>query len=177
MRMFFLLMSLLTVSVSCGKRDSGSSPSTEIVNPLRNVELETPSGEMIHASLAYTSADQMQGLQYVKDSEFSYDQGKLFFYLKDSARTFWMPNTFFNLDIFYLDQNMVISDVVWNLPAYAGTVSSEIPRAPRITSRHVLEMKAGSEISSKLKVGDKLQWKSSLTLDQTETAIQNELNP
>jgi uncharacterized membrane protein (UPF0127 family) len=82
-----------------------------------------------------------------------------------------MPNTFFNLDIIYLDQNMRITDIVWNLPHYTGNVNSQIPRAPTITSRHVLEMKSGSTLSSKLKRGDLLQWKSPLSLQQTELRI------
>ena len=166
---------------SCGKNgaNNGSSslqvstqPSAQINDPLKYVELVSPDSHLIRTSIAYTATAQTKGLQGVQNSQFADDEGKLFFYLKTSARSFWMPNTFFNLDLIYLDQNMKILDIVWNLPHYNGNVNSEIPRAPVINSRHVLEMKSGSPISSKLKVGDTLQWKSSLPLQQTELKIQ-----
>ena len=181
----FLALSLLTILISCGggggSSSSPSSPSQETEtttehDPLKDVNLVTPQGEIVKTSLAYTKDDQLDGLQHVQDSEFSDDQGKLFFYLQDAARTFWMPNTYFNLDIIYLDEDLNIVDIVWNMPHYTDDVNSEIPRAPTITSRHVLEMKAGSPVSSQLQICDSLKWNSSLTLDQTESSIKEELN-
>ena len=183
---FLALLCLLTFLVSCGGGSgSSSSPASDTPaqetgttpqqNPLKDVVLQTSSGDKIQTSIAYTEEDQLDGLQNVQDSEFAEDQGKLFFYLSESARTFWMPNTYFNLDIIYLDEDMKIIEIVWNMPHYTGDVNSEIPRAPTITSRHVLEMKAGSPISSKLKVGDTLKWQSSLTLDETESRVEERL--
>lgn len=180
---YFLVLVLLFNLTACGKGDSNNSlqpqiepPETteETKDPLKNVELISPSGEIIKTSIAYTPRDQSQGLQGVKPEEFAENEGKLFFYLKDSARTFWMPNTYFNLDIIYLDRELKITDIVWNIEHYTGNVDSEIPRAPRISSRHVLEMKSGSVISSKLKVGDQFQWNSPLTLQQTESKIRQQ---
>ncbi|MCM2350379.1 MAG: DUF192 domain-containing protein [Bacteriovoracaceae bacterium] len=180
---YFLLLVLVLNLTSCGKGDSRNSPQPQVESPaateetkdpLKNVELISPSGEIIKVSIAYTSRDQSKGLQGVQPEEFEENEGKLFFYLKDSARTFWMPNTYFNLDIIYLDQELKITDIVWNIEHYTGSVDSEIPRAPRISSRHVLEMKNGSVISSKLKVGDQFQWKSPLTLQQTESKIRQQ---
>ena len=133
--MKLLQILLLSVSlVSCGGgggngSDSGSgSPegpvSTEDTpqrDPLEEVELITPDGSVINASIADTAAEQTQGLQNVQEDEFSDNDGKLFFYLRDNARTFWMPNTFFDLDILYLDKNLKITDIVRNVPHYTGT--------------------------------------------------------
>lgn len=178
-----ICISLLMLTISCGKDsstpphlDPPQEPTTQTSDetrrdPLKHVELQTADGGAIQTTIASSAKEQSQGLQGVKENEFSADEGMLFFYLEDDARTFWMPNTYFNLDIFYLDENMTITDVVWNMPHYTGNTRSEIPRAPRITSRHVLEMKAGSPISSKLSVGDTLKWNSSLSLKETETRI------
>lgn len=173
---FLISLFILSSFIACGKSESVSgSPSQETSSttrdPLKYVELISADNHTIRASIASTSAEQTKGLQGVKDSQFAEDEGKLFFYLKDSARTFWMPNTYFNLDLIYLDQDMKITDIVWNLLHYTGNVNAQIPKAPTITSRHVLEMKAGSLISSKLKVGDSFFWKSPLTLQQTESKI------
>ncbi len=181
-----LAILLLTILISCGQNSSSNSPSLLESNqdttsaespstkdPLKYVELISPEGQKIRSSIASTSAEHTQGLQGVRDADFAEDEGKLFFYLSTATRSFWMPNTYFNLDIIYLDQNLKILNIVWNIPHYNGTVNSEIPRAPAISSRHVLEMKAGSVISSKLKIGDSLGWISSLSLEQTELKIRN----
>lgn len=180
-----LAILLLLTTFACGKNSSSgnetpvhnqdTTTTTETQNPLKYVELVSPENQVIRSSIAYTPAAQTQGLQNVRPSEFSDDEGKLFFYLSENTRSFWMPNTYFNLDIFYLDENLKIIDVVWNLPHYTGNTNSEIPRAPAIRSRHVLEMKAGSALSSKLKIGDSLQWKSPLSLEQTEIKIRQQL--
>lgn len=182
-----LFLSLLVSFISCGggSSRSDSSPTEDTPeststnetskDPLKDVELVSPDGSTIRTSIAYTPKDQTDGLQNVLDSEFDEDEGKLFFYLTTSSRTFWMPNTYFDLDIIYLDENLKIIDIVWDMPHYTGEVNSEIPRAPSIRSRHVLEMEAGSPVSSKLKIGDTLKWESSLTLDQTEDEIRDEL--
>lgn len=182
----FLLLSILTIFFACGgsgggdSNDTPSSPEvstedspteTTEVNPLKEVRLVSPDGNVIKTTIASTAKEQTRGLQYMKESEFSDEEGMLFFYLSEQSRTFWMPNTYFNLDLIYLDKEMKIIDIVWNLPHYTGSVNSEIPRAPTIKSRHVLEMKAGSPISAKLKIGDSLIWKSSLSLPETESRI------
>jgi len=185
--MKYLLSLLLLFSFTgCGKDGSNStpaapeSPTTETIpqetnrNPLKYVELITPSGAVVKTSIAYTSSEKTQGLQGVRDSEFNEDQGKLFFYHTTTARSFWMPNTYFDLDIIYLDENLKVLDIVADLPHYEGNNSSQTPRAPSIISRHVLEMKASSIISSTLKVGDILEWKSPLTLKQTEIQLRNQ---
>lgn len=183
---YVLTLLLLLSFTGCGKGGSGSQPTAEELpttetipqetnrNPLKYVELITPSGSVVKTSIAYTTAEKTKGLQGVKDSEFDEDQGKLFFYHTTTARSFWMPNTFFDLDIIYLDENLKILDIVPDLPHYEGSISSQTPRAPSIVSRHVLEMKASSPISSSLKVGDRLEWKSPLTLRQTETQLRNQ---
>lgn len=181
-----LILSFLLVVSSCGKNSSsGGSSSSETGqtsetstnqdtnrDPLKYVVLTTPDGHEIDGSIAYKPADQQQGLQNVKPENFSNQMGKLFMYFKDAARVFWMPNTYFALDIIYLNQDLTIKEIVWALPAYSGNVNSEIPRAPSISSRYVLEMKAGSPISASLREGDKLGWKSSLSLSETLKKMQ-----
>lgn len=185
---FIAFLLLIVNFTACGKSGSGSSstapaesdttetttPDTQ-TDPLKNIELLTPTGEVIKTSLAYTPKAHADGLQNVQPEEFSEQDGKLFFYLKESARTFWMPNTYFDLDIIYLDEDLKITDIVRDMEHYTGNVNSEIPRAPTITSRHVLEMKSTSEIADGLKVGDQLQWESQMTLQQTESEIRQQL--
>lgn len=177
-----LLLSLLLVASSCGKNSSSSSNENstsrtqENPNHLKEIFLLTPDGQEIQAAAAYKPEDQENGLSGVKPETFSYSMGKFFIYFKDASRVFWMPNTYFALDIIYLDKNLVINEIVWALPAYSGNVNSEIPRAPAVKSRHVLEMKAGSPISGSLRIGDQLKWNSSVPMEETLKRMQDELS-
>ncbi len=138
----------------------------------RSVNLVTPSGESIKTILAISPTEQEKGLSGVKPEDFSENEGMLFFDLEDNERYFWMPDTYFDLDLIYLDKDLKIVEIVRKLPHHIGRSNPHlIPRAPRVWARHVLEMKATSEIAKKLKTGDTLGWKSPMTLKETEDKI------
>jgi uncharacterized membrane protein (UPF0127 family) len=141
-------------------------------DPLKNIQLITPSGDVIETTLAINPVDQTQGLSGTQDDDFKNDQGMLFFYLDDGDKAFWMPDTYFDLDLIYLDKDLKITDVVRKVPHYVGRANPElIPRVRSVWARHTLELKAVSEISQKLKIGDQLKWKSSLSISETEAKI------
>ncbi len=138
-------------------------------DPMKKVELITPYGKVINTTLAISEKDQNQGLSGVRPNDFDDDQGMLFFYLEDFEKHFWMPDTYFDLDLFYLDKNLKILEIIRKAPHYVGRANPHlIPRIRGVWCRHVLEMKSSSELAQKLKVGDQLKWKSSLTLEETE---------
>jgi uncharacterized protein len=157
-----------------GETDT-SVPEAELaqLDPLVEVRLITPSDEVIRTHLVWRQQDQIQGLSGIMPRDFDDDMGKLFFYLADGTRSFWMPDTYFDLDLFYLNQELEIIEIVWSLPHHPGR-TGDIPRAPAIRSRHVLEMKSGSPIAAGLRVGDRLGWGSRLTLRQTESKIRQQ---
>lgn len=145
---------------------------SESQDPLRKVILKTSSGETIQTILVYTPKDMEQGLSGVKSEDFEDDEGMLFFYLNEDERHFWMPDTYFDLDIFYLDKDLKILDVNRKVPHYVGRANPElIPRARGAWGRHVLELKSSSALAAKLQVGDQLQWESKLSLKETEDQI------
>lgn len=145
-------------------------------NPLKKVELVTPQGEKIKTTLAITADDQNQGLSGVKAEDFDDDQGMLFFYLEDFEKYFWMPDTYFDLDLFYMDKDLKIIEIIRRAPHYIGRANPDlIPKLRGVWCRHVLEMKSTSEIAKALKIGDKLSWKSSLSLSETEAKVRQNL--
>lgn len=145
-------------------------------NPLKKVELVTPQGEKIKTALAITADDQNQGLSGVKAEDFDDDQGMLFFYLEDFEKFFWMPDTYFDLDLFYMDKDLKIIEIIRRAPHYIGRANPDlIPKLRGVWCRHVLEMKSTSEIAKALKIGDKLSWKSSLSLSETEAKVRQNL--
>lgn len=160
----FITLALLFCLSAC---QSESRPGHD---PLKSIELITPAGESIETTLAIFPKDQEQGLSGVKSEDFNDNQGMLFFYLEDDEKQFWMPDTYFDLDLFYLDKNLKVIDIIRKLPFYVGRANEHlIPRARAVWARHTLEMKSSSPIAQKLKLGDVLMWKSKLTLEQTES--------
>lgn len=162
-----LLTLLLLLTLSACQSESRNSRDAQ--NPLKKVELITPSGESIETTVVITPAEQEQGLSGVKPEDFQDNQGMLFFYLSEDERHFWMPDTYFDLDLFYLDKDLKIIDIVRKLPFYVGRANQDlIPRARGVWCRHTLEMKSTSAIAQKLKIGDVLKWKGAYSHEQTE---------
>ncbi len=149
---------------------------SESQSPLKFVQLKSPTGDSIKTQIVYSPLDMEKGLSGMKPDQFTEDQGMLFFYLEESEKHFWMPDTYFDLDLFYLDKDLKVLDIIRKLPHYIGRANSElIPRARGVWSRYVLEMKASSPIAAKINVGDQLQWESTLTLNETAEKIKSEL--
>ncbi len=164
-----LLAFVLLFTLAACQSESRSGRTT------RKIELVTPSGETIETTLALSPEEQERGLSGTRPGDFDDDEGVLFFYLDEDERHFWMPDTYFDLDLFYLDRDLKITDVVRRLPHYVGRVNPElIPRARGVWARHVLEMKSSSAIAQRLKTGDVLTWKADLSLKDTEAQIRRE---
>ena len=172
MRKLLTLILLFTL-FAC---QSESRKSSDNQNPLKSVELITAAGDSIATSVVFTPKDQEQGLSGVKPEDFEENQGMLFFYLEDEERHFWMPDTYFDLDLIYLDKDLKVLDIIRKLPFYVGRANMElIPRARGVWCRHTLEMKATSPISARIKIGDVLKWKAPVSLQEAENLIKKNL--
>ena len=126
--------------------------------------LQLADGQIIPVSLALSKQEKGKGLSGIKADQFGEKEGLLFYYLESKGRTFWMPNTYFNLDIFFVDENWIVHDIVRDLTHHSGFSSlSTIPTTPRIEAHYVLEMKATSPVSQQIKKGDQLEFKTSLS--------------
>ena len=165
----FLSLALLILTLSCQSEPRGK-------NPFQGLILVTPKGEKIETRLVYSIEDQTQGLSGVRPEDFENHEGMLFFYLTEDEKHFWMPDTYFDLDLIYLDKDLRIVDIIRKLPHYIGRANEDlIPRARGVWSRHTLEMKAGSPISGSLAIGDQLVWKHKMTQPEAEAFIQKEM--
>ena len=139
---------------------------------LESVKIKLPSGEIIRVRLALSEEEKTKGLSGISDNQFKKDEGLLFFYTKRGKRSFWMPDTYFPLDIFFLDKKLKIVDIVRNLPNHPGFEEPPpIPRARTVYAFHVLEMRSDSHLAKKLNHGDQLHWLSSISLSEIESRI------
>ncbi len=143
---------------------------------LRHVQLALPSGKLIQVKLAITNEEQVQGLSGTKESSFSNNQGLLFFYLSTGPRQFWMPNTFFNLHIIFLDKNLKVIAIEKNVPAHPGLKKTPfIYKTKPYFARHVLEIKASSPLGREINKGTQFLWISKTSLLETESQIRQQL--
>ncbi len=168
--------SALTPSKSLPKVSQISNDSKYSPEDLRKGEITLKSGEKIKIRIALSTKEQERGLSGVKRADFADDEGMLFFYSESQYRRFWMPDTYFNLDIFFLDKQLNILQIQRDVQHYIGRKNPQlIPTTKTIFSRHILEMKSSSPISKKLHPGDKLIWSSSPSLLQIGLEIHRDL--
>lgn len=120
-----------------------------------------PSGETLITYVAEGEKLQAQGLSGVLPEHFNDDEAMFFVYESEGMRRFWMPDTYFNLDIFFLDQSLRVIDIERNMPAHPGQQEPpKIARSRNIRAWHVLEVRSSSALARKIKIGQQLEWKS-----------------
>jgi len=173
-----LFIATLSLLASCQSDKPSMGPrfhallSQKAYQDIRLVEFQAAGAQKISVVLAITPEEMTQGLSNVRDNEMADDQGMLFFYLEDGARRFWMPDTYINLDIFFLSKDFVVLDVARDVPAHAGrNEPPAIAVTQTVNCRHVLELKSSSKLAKEIKQGDKLKWTSSPGPDETESKI------
>lgn len=121
--------------------------------------LLTARNEKITTIVADTMERQAQGLSGIQDRDWNEDWGMLFIYADEGIRKFWMPDTYFALDIFFLTSDFKVIHIERNVPSHPGkNEPPEIPRTPPIFAHHVLELKANSTIAKSIVEGDRLIW-------------------
>lgn len=120
-------------------------------------KLKLTSGQIIKAFVADDGVKQEKGLSGVK--ELDDDQGMVFVYPELMHLRFWMPDTYINLDIFFLDKDLNVLFIERNIPAHPGRAEPPaIARTANIYAQVVLELKSGTKQAKSINKGDKLQW-------------------
>lgn len=156
-----VLLALLVIS-SCQSCKSQQSHENQ-ARPW--YELQISSGQKVLVQLAISESDQIKGLSGIKPDQLKDNQGMLFVYDQLGQRSFWMPDTYMDLDLFYLDQNMRVIDVYRNLKHHPGRDEPpSIPRAPTVYAWHVLELKSSSPLAKEIRQFQQLNWTSGQNL-------------
>ncbi len=160
---FALLISSLALFYTACQNKGPASPELIALNSAFSQvgELETPKGGLIKVFVAKTREEQAQGLSGVRDEQLKDDQGMLFVNKRDAALSFWMPETYFDQDIYFLDKNLRIISVERKVPHFEGRrPEKDIPTTNTYFGRHVLELKHSSPLNKELSPGDQLKVQS-----------------
>lgn len=116
-----------------------------------------PDGDFMTVYIAKTPLQQKKGLSGVRKTDFMGNTGMLFPSKKMHMRQFWMPETYFNLDIVFMNQDYYILDIHRNLqssPKKAQEIEEgDIKYSKMVFSQHVLELRSGSPMARKIRPG------------------------
>ncbi len=122
------------------------------------VSIALATGKVIQAYLAQSDQQQVQGLSGVKPAQIEDHEGMLFVYKQMGPRSFWMPNTYTDLEIIFLDDKYRVIHIERNVPAHPGMKEPpSIARTPTVYSQYVLELRSSSPLAKEIKVGDLLK--------------------
>ena len=160
----FVAVLFLTILSACNTKPI-DTPQTKISagkSALETITLLTESGTELSTELAISHEDQVRGLSGRQSNEFGGNQAMLFFYDREGTRSFWMPDTYFNLDIIMINKDLKVTDIHKNVPAHPGrSEPPAIARTPPVWAQHVLEIRADAPAAREIKVGTKFRIKGS----------------
>lgn len=116
-----------------------------------------PDGWSIKVEVAATPRDREKGLMHRKS--LGPDEGMLFVYEDETPKSFWMKNTWIDLDIIYIGSNMSIKKIFHKVPrSYPDTPDSNVV-VVTASGMYVLEVAAGLAGEHKLEPGQRLDFK------------------
>ena len=168
-----LLLTLIALAslVSCNN-DAVSQKLPSSIEEIRELKIENSKKIPLDIKLAIGPYETSLGLSGVLPDQYKETQGLFFFFISDEDRTFWMPDTFFNLGIIFLDENLKVLHIERNFPAHPGrSENPPIPRTPIVKCRYVLEIKANAPFGKDLNVGDTLLLKSNYSIEKIREFI------
>lgn len=150
-----LFLSILTLFMASCKSETKQALKTETVSFTKEGELSILATETdslktsFDIEIAESEYETQTGLMYRQSMEES--QGMLFIFPNVSARSFYMKNTEFPLDIIYIDEGLKIVIFQKNAKPYdESSLPSNVP------AKYVLEINAGLSDKLGLQVGDSI---------------------
>ena len=158
---------LLTISVACKNNEIKSVKNNFKSYPTGEIKL--PSGKKLKAYLAISPEEQQLGLSHIQSEDFKNDEAMIFLDQKYSMRQFWMPNTYFDLDIVFLSEDFYVLDIHRKLRHFPKNAPrEEVPISKRVYCQHVLEIKSESPLAQEIQPGMMLDWIGPRNLLQTK---------
>lgn len=117
--------------------------------------LSLPDGFRVRAELALNSEAQAKGLMFRE--KLAADAGMLFVFGEGGVKSFWMKNTFIDLDMVFLDEDLKVVRVFHRVPrSFPEQPENELARATA-PAYCVLELPAGTARAHKIRPGARLK--------------------
>ena len=122
--------------------------------------LQHNGNEVLQVKVVDQPGDLAKGFSGIREEQVEDHQGLFFWFKETSPKSFWMPDTYFDLAIIYLGQDLKVLELVRDAPHHIGYSEKVEPiyRAPLVKSRYVLEIKASSPLAKIINKGDQFRW-------------------
>ncbi len=139
----------------------GPPPSTHgssVVNAAEfgHAVLELPGGKKIKVETARTPRQRRKGLMF--RTELADERGMLFYFGRQTVQTFWMKNTFIDLDMVFIGGDKKITVIRADVPrSMKDTPDQHVARRSG-SAKYVLELPAGSAKRFGLVQGQELRF-------------------
>lgn len=146
------LLLVLVVVFSVSLSSCTSSSSSVSIHFMTAEKKATPE---IDVEVATTEAQRELGLMYRRT--LADNRGMLFVFEKEGERSFWMKNTYIELDMIFLDSELRVVSIIPRAMPF-----SERPRRSEGLAQYVLEVKGGSAEKWGVKKGDQAVIKGTL---------------
>jgi len=124
-------------------------------NPVENSKAVNINNQIFKVDIAETDLEKTMGLMYRKT--LPENEGMFFIFDKAGTYTFWMANTFVDMDILWIDESMQIVHIQENAKSCPDPTKTTCNiYNPKITAKYVLEINAGLSSKFGFKVGHKV---------------------
>jgi len=143
-----ILLLLLSVVLSACS-ESRASVELYFLNP------DGTSSPKIQAEIARSEGERRLGLMYRK--QMAANEGMLFIFPREAMRSFWMKNTYLELDMIFIDKDLKVVSVLKR-----AVPLSESPRKSEKPATYVLEVIGGQAEPMGIRTGSKLQIEENL---------------
>lgn len=177
----FAAVSLLLLAAGLGGSPARAIPVTSIqdVGSIPDMSLcgfagamQLADGSNIRVRLALSDAEKTLGLSGLRKTKFAEDEALLMMSIDDGLRGVHMPDTYFNLDVFFLDRDLRVVGLQRNLKAHPGrSEPPKIEASSRVYARHMMEMRADSRYARRIQVGTVLRWQSQPGVKEIERCM------
>ena len=123
------------------------------------VFLKDKNGTILELKPLRTPDSQIKGLSGIKREQLKTNQGAIFIYPNEAPRSFWMPDTYFDLAIIFLDKNLVVKHVEKKAPAHPGRKEPPVIfRTKNVSAKYVVEIPSENPLIFSLDAGDKFEF-------------------
>lgn len=123
--------------------------------------MRLPDGASLRILLALSDAAKTTGLSGIANEAFADDGALLMVFINNKQRAIHMGDVYFNLDIFFLNDELTVVGLQRNLSAHPGkTEPPAIDYSKWVYTRHILEMRSGTKYANQIKRGTRLNWTS-----------------
>lgn len=114
-------------------------------------------GSEVEILLEIADTQERRRIGLMNRLDLHYDQGMIFIFEQSIRGGFWMKNTLIYLDMIFLDENMVVVDIVRHAPPCR---TEECPGyGSDFPFKYVVEVNGGWAASNGVKPGSKLKFK------------------